>query len=163
MISEYCLLFQPKSWVGRGAYNHSALWVIVGLLVKHFIVLTALWMKEMRNWGRSGMTSYCSIVCSGSGSPSTSPVLGLLPIVHNLNKYNDLGSALSGGDLGLWQSNLTSWLQIWGSCCHSSELQMSYPTHEVSPHPRFNLPPGVVILANAPLPSCPSFSQSYEP
>ena len=36
---------------------------IVGLLVKHFMVLTALWMKEMRNWGRSGMMSCCSIVC----------------------------------------------------------------------------------------------------
>ena len=59
----------PAKFLGReGVYNHSAIWVIVRLLVKHFIVLTALWMKEMRNWGRSGMTSYCSIVCSGSSS-----------------------------------------------------------------------------------------------
>ena len=113
--------------------------------------------KEMRNWGRSGMTSYCSIVCSGSGSPSTSPVLGLLPIVHNFNKYNDLGSAFSGGDLGLWQSNLTSWLQIWGGCCHSSELQMSYPTHEVSPHPLFNLPLRLCHFSQCSSPLMPQF------
>ena len=25
-------------------------------------------MKEMRNWGRSGMTSYCSVICNGSSS-----------------------------------------------------------------------------------------------
>ena len=49
VISDYCLLFQVKSWVVRGVCNHSALWVIVGLLTKHFIVLTALWVKEMRN------------------------------------------------------------------------------------------------------------------
>ena len=68
VISDYCLLFQLKSWVVRGVYNDSALWVIVGLLVKYFIVLTALWMKEMRNWGSSGMTSYCSIICYESSS-----------------------------------------------------------------------------------------------
>ena len=68
VISDYCLLLQLKSWGVRGVYNHSALWVIAGLLVKYFIVLTALWMKEMRNWGRSGMTSYCSIVCCESSS-----------------------------------------------------------------------------------------------
>ena len=27
-----------------------------------------LWMKEIRNWGRSGMISYCSIVCCESSS-----------------------------------------------------------------------------------------------
>ena len=32
------------------------------------MVLTALWMKGMRNWGRSGMTSYCSVICNGSSS-----------------------------------------------------------------------------------------------
>ena len=58
MISDYRLLFQLKFWVGRGAYNHSALWVTVGLLVKHFMVLISLSMKEMRNWGRSGITTY---------------------------------------------------------------------------------------------------------
>ena len=68
VISDYCLLLQLKSWGMRGAYNHSALWVIAGLLVKHFIVLTDLWMKEMRNWGRSGMTSYGSIICCESSS-----------------------------------------------------------------------------------------------
>ena len=68
MISDCCLLFQLNSWVERGAYNHSALRVIIGLLVKHFIVLTVLWMKEMSNWGRSGMTSYFSVIYSGSSS-----------------------------------------------------------------------------------------------
>ena len=58
MISDYRLLFQLKFWVGRGAYNHSALWVIVGLLVKHFMDLIALSMKEMKNWGSSGKTFY---------------------------------------------------------------------------------------------------------
>ena len=62
------LLLCLKSWGVRGAYNHSVLWVIAGLLVKHFVVLTTLWMKEMRNWGRSGITSYCSIVCCESSS-----------------------------------------------------------------------------------------------
>ena len=68
VISDYCLLLQLKSWGMRGAYNHSALWVIAGLLVKHFIVLTTLWMKEMRNWGRSEITSCCSIICCESSS-----------------------------------------------------------------------------------------------
>ena len=68
VISDYCLLLQLKSWGMRGAYNHSALWVIAGLLVKHFTVLTALWIKEMRNCSRSGMTSYCSIICCESSS-----------------------------------------------------------------------------------------------
>ena len=68
VISDYCFLFQLKSWVVRGADNDSALWVIVGLLVKHFVVLTALWMKEMRNWGRCGMAFYCYIVCCESSS-----------------------------------------------------------------------------------------------
>ena len=63
MVSDYCLLFQPKSWVVRETYNHSALWVIVGLLVTHSIVLIALWIKKMRNWGRSEMTSCYSVVC----------------------------------------------------------------------------------------------------
>ena len=36
--------------------------------MKHVIVPTALWMKEMRNSGRSGMTSYCYIVCCESSS-----------------------------------------------------------------------------------------------
>ena len=58
MISDYRLLFQLNFMVGRGAYNHSALWVIVGPLVKHFMDLIALWMKEMKNWGSSGKTSY---------------------------------------------------------------------------------------------------------
>ena len=47
VISDYCLLLQLKSWGMRGAYNHSAPWVLAGLLVTRFIVLTTLWMKEM--------------------------------------------------------------------------------------------------------------------
>ena len=58
VISDYRLLFQLKFWFGRGAYNHSALWVIFGLLMKHFMVLIALRMKQMSNWGRSEKTSY---------------------------------------------------------------------------------------------------------
>ena len=50
MRSDNCLLFQRKSWVMGGGGGH-------------FIVLIALWMKEMTNYDRSGMTSYCSIVC----------------------------------------------------------------------------------------------------
>ena len=65
MISDCFSLFQLKSCFLTGAYNHSAPWVVVGLLVKHFMVLNALSMKEMRNCGRSGMTSYCSVICSG--------------------------------------------------------------------------------------------------
>ena len=47
VISDYCLLLPLKSWGVRGAYIHS--WFNAGLLVKHFIVLTALCMKEMKN------------------------------------------------------------------------------------------------------------------
>ena len=48
--SDNCVLFQLKSWVIREAFDHSTLWVVVvGLLVKHFIVLTALWMMKMTN------------------------------------------------------------------------------------------------------------------
>ena len=66
VISDYCLLLQLKSWDMRGAYNHSAPWVLAGQLVTCFIVLTTLWMKEMM-WGRSGR-SYSSIVWCESGS-----------------------------------------------------------------------------------------------
>ena len=54
------------------------------------------------------------------------------------------GSALPGVGLRLLRSDpaaLTTWLQIWNSCDHSTEVQTSYPTHEVLPHLRFNLPP----------------------
>ena len=68
VISDYCLLFRLKSWGVRGACNHLALWVIAGLLVKRFIVLTTLWMKEMRMSCRFGITSYCSIVRCESSS-----------------------------------------------------------------------------------------------
>ena len=39
-ISDYRLLFQLKFWVGRGAYNHSALWVIVGLFLREILFFT---------------------------------------------------------------------------------------------------------------------------
>ena len=66
VTSDYCLLFWLKSWGVRRACNHLALWVIAGLLVKRFMVLTTLWMKEMRMSCRFGITSYCSIVCCES-------------------------------------------------------------------------------------------------
>ena len=62
-ISDYRLLFQLKFWVGRGAYNHSALWVIFGLLVKHFMVLIALSMKEIGIGVGLVRHLMCSIVC----------------------------------------------------------------------------------------------------
>ena len=52
---------------------------------------------------------------------------------------------------------LTTWIQFCGRYNHSTELQTSYLTHEVSPYIRFNLHPSAIILANTLLPSCPSF------
>ena len=69
-------------------------------------------------------------------------------------------SALPGVELGLLWSDfaaLTTWLQICGSYDHSTEYQTPHLTHEVSPYLRFSLPPSSVILANALLPSRPSF------
>ena len=43
------------------------LWATVGLLVTRFIVLSTQWMKEMRTWDRSEITSYCVYVwCESS-------------------------------------------------------------------------------------------------
>ena len=39
VISDYYLLLPLKSWDVGGACNHSALWVIARLLVKHFYSL----------------------------------------------------------------------------------------------------------------------------
>ena len=68
VIFGYCLLHLLKSWGVRGACNHLILWVIAGLLVKCFIVLNTLWMKEMRTSCRFGITSYRSNVCCESSS-----------------------------------------------------------------------------------------------
>ena len=40
VISDYRLLFQLKFLVGRGAYNNSALWVIVGLFLRETLFFT---------------------------------------------------------------------------------------------------------------------------
>ena len=62
-VMSDCVLLQPKSWVVSGACNHSALWVIFGLLVKHFMVLIALSMKEIGIGVGLVRHLMCSIVC----------------------------------------------------------------------------------------------------
>ena len=44
------------------------LWATAGLLVTRFIVLSTQWMKEMRTWGRSEITSFCFFVWCESSS-----------------------------------------------------------------------------------------------
>ena len=69
------------------------------------------------------------------------------------------GFALPGNELGLlwWDFDaLTTWLQIRNSSSNSTESQMPYLTHEMSPYLRFRLPPSSVISANSLLPSSPS-------
>ena len=58
------------------------------------------------------------------------------------------GFALPGNELGLlwWDFDaLTTWLQIRNSSSNSTESQMPYLTHEMSPYLRFSLPPSSVI------------------
>ena len=46
----------------RGHLTIQLLWATAGLLVTRFIVLSTQWMKEMRTWGWSEITSYCFFV-----------------------------------------------------------------------------------------------------
>ena len=56
------LLLRLKSPSLRGHLTIQLLWVTTGLLVTHFIVLSTQWIKELRTWGQTEISSYCFFV-----------------------------------------------------------------------------------------------------